>query len=88
MSEYHDWEDIRAELHDGDDAALAAERARIPGDGGFTCSLDVWHPTVQCRNQFLELAPPFRRRQRHGVIPRAGPRRDTFHTSPQPAQRQ
>src|SRR5262250_397053 len=28
MTEYHDWEDIRAELHDGDEAALAAERAR------------------------------------------------------------
>jgi DNA-binding XRE family transcriptional regulator len=28
MSEFHDWDDIRAELHDGDDEALAAERAR------------------------------------------------------------
>lgn len=28
MTEYHDWDDIRAELHDGDDEALAAERAR------------------------------------------------------------
>ncbi|HZM82305.1 MAG TPA: helix-turn-helix transcriptional regulator [Candidatus Limnocylindrales bacterium] len=28
MTEFHDWEDIRAELHDGDDAALAAERDR------------------------------------------------------------
>lgn len=28
MNEFHDWDDIRAELHDGDDAALAAERAR------------------------------------------------------------
>jgi len=27
-TEFHEWEDIRAELHDGDDAALAAERAR------------------------------------------------------------
>jgi hypothetical protein len=27
MSEFHDWEDLRAELHDGDDA-LVAERAR------------------------------------------------------------
>jgi DNA-binding XRE family transcriptional regulator len=27
-TEFYDWEDIRAELHDGDDAALAAERAR------------------------------------------------------------
>jgi hypothetical protein len=28
MSEFHDWGDIRAELHDGGDEALAAERAR------------------------------------------------------------
>jgi len=28
MTEFHEWEDIRAELHDGDDAALVAERAR------------------------------------------------------------
>lgn len=28
MTEFHDWEDIRAELHDGDDAALASERDR------------------------------------------------------------
>lgn len=28
MTEFHDWEDIRDELHDGDEAALAAERAR------------------------------------------------------------
>jgi DNA-binding XRE family transcriptional regulator len=28
MTEFHDWEDIRAELHDGDDNALASERAR------------------------------------------------------------
>jgi DNA-binding XRE family transcriptional regulator len=28
MTEFHDWEDLRAELHDGNDEALAAERAR------------------------------------------------------------
>jgi DNA-binding XRE family transcriptional regulator len=28
MTEFYDWEEIRAELHDGDDAALAEERAR------------------------------------------------------------
>ncbi|WP_433612752.1 helix-turn-helix domain-containing protein [Dactylosporangium sp. CA-139114] len=28
MTEFHDWQDIRAELHDGDDEALAVERAR------------------------------------------------------------
>lgn len=28
MTEFHDWEDIRAELDDGDEEALAAERAR------------------------------------------------------------
>ena len=28
MTDFHDWEDIRAELHDGDDEALVAERAR------------------------------------------------------------
>lgn len=28
MSDFHDWDDIRAELHDGDDDALDAERAR------------------------------------------------------------
>jgi DNA-binding XRE family transcriptional regulator len=28
MTEFHDWGDIRTELHDGDDAALATERAR------------------------------------------------------------
>jgi len=28
MTEFHDWDEIRAELHDGDDEALAAERAR------------------------------------------------------------
>ncbi len=28
MTEFHDWDDIRAELFDGDDEALAAERAR------------------------------------------------------------
>lgn len=28
MTEYFDWEDVRAELHDGDDEALALERAR------------------------------------------------------------
>lgn len=28
MTTLHDWEDLRAELHDGDDAALQAERAR------------------------------------------------------------
>ncbi|HEX6499001.1 MAG TPA: helix-turn-helix transcriptional regulator [Micromonosporaceae bacterium] len=26
--EFHDWEDVRAELHDGDETALAAERSR------------------------------------------------------------
>ncbi|GAB3958491.1 transcriptional regulator [Micromonospora vulcania] len=28
MSDFHDWDDIRAELHDGDNDALDAERAR------------------------------------------------------------
>lgn len=28
MTEFHDWDDVRAELHDGDEAALVAERAR------------------------------------------------------------
>lgn len=28
MTEFHDWEDIRAELSDGDTDALVAERAR------------------------------------------------------------
>jgi DNA-binding XRE family transcriptional regulator len=28
MTEFHDWDDVRAELHDGDDAAVIAERAR------------------------------------------------------------
>ncbi|WJK35385.1 hypothetical protein [Solwaraspora sp. WMMA2065] len=28
MTEFHDWDDVRSELHDGDDAALATERAR------------------------------------------------------------
>jgi DNA-binding XRE family transcriptional regulator len=28
MTDFHDWDDVRAELHDGDDAALVAERAR------------------------------------------------------------
>ncbi|MFI6760520.1 helix-turn-helix domain-containing protein [Micromonospora sp. NPDC050417] len=28
MTEFHDWEEIRAELDDGDNAALATERAR------------------------------------------------------------
>jgi DNA-binding XRE family transcriptional regulator len=28
MTEFQDWDDIRAELYDGDDAALAAERGR------------------------------------------------------------
>jgi DNA-binding XRE family transcriptional regulator len=28
MTDFHDWEDIRAELHDGDDTALLGERAR------------------------------------------------------------
>jgi DNA-binding XRE family transcriptional regulator len=27
MTEFHDWDAIRAELHDGDEVALAAERA-------------------------------------------------------------
>jgi hypothetical protein len=28
MTEFYDWEEVRAELHDGDDEAVAAERAR------------------------------------------------------------
>src|SRR4051812_16815276 len=28
MTEFHDWDEIRAELHDGDDEALMVERAR------------------------------------------------------------
>jgi DNA-binding XRE family transcriptional regulator len=28
MTDFHDWDDVRAELHDGDDVALGAERAR------------------------------------------------------------
>jgi hypothetical protein len=28
MTEFHDWDDIRAELDDGDSVALDAERAR------------------------------------------------------------
>lgn len=28
MTEFHDWDDIRAELDDGDSAALAHERTR------------------------------------------------------------
>jgi DNA-binding XRE family transcriptional regulator len=28
MTDFHDWEDLRAELHDGDDSALGDERAR------------------------------------------------------------
>ncbi|CUU60008.1 DNA-binding transcriptional regulator, XRE-family HTH domain [Parafrankia irregularis] len=28
MTEFHDWDDIRAELHDGDEETLAAERGR------------------------------------------------------------
>ncbi|MDG4791453.1 helix-turn-helix transcriptional regulator [Micromonospora sp. WMMD1102] len=33
MSEFHDWEEVRAELHDGDDDALAVERARTEAWG-------------------------------------------------------
>jgi len=29
LTEFHDWADIRAELHDGDDEEFAAKRARI-----------------------------------------------------------
>jgi len=28
VTDFHDWDDVRSELHDGDDAALATERAR------------------------------------------------------------
>jgi len=28
VTEFYDWDDLRAELHDGDDEAFAAERAR------------------------------------------------------------
>ncbi|MCM4079253.1 transcriptional regulator [Paractinoplanes hotanensis] len=28
MSQFHDWEDLRPELHDGDDEAIERERAR------------------------------------------------------------
>jgi DNA-binding XRE family transcriptional regulator len=28
MTEFYDWEEVRAELHDGDEEAVAAERAR------------------------------------------------------------
>ncbi|NJP35856.1 helix-turn-helix domain-containing protein [Micromonospora thermarum] len=28
MTDFHDWEDVRAEFDDGDEAALGAERAR------------------------------------------------------------
>jgi len=28
MTEFYDWEEVRAELHDGDEGAVAAERAR------------------------------------------------------------
>ncbi|BCJ32486.1 transcriptional regulator [Actinocatenispora sera] len=28
MTEFYDWDDVRAELHDGDDEALAQARAR------------------------------------------------------------
>ncbi|RZU52874.1 helix-turn-helix protein [Krasilnikovia cinnamomea] len=28
MTEFHDWDDVRAELDDGDNGALVAERAR------------------------------------------------------------
>jgi hypothetical protein len=28
MTDFHDWDDVRAELHDGDDEALVVERAR------------------------------------------------------------
>ena len=28
MTDFHEWDDVRAELHDGDDAALVAERSR------------------------------------------------------------
>jgi hypothetical protein len=35
MSEFHDWEDLRAELHDGDEEALAAEAG---ADRGMECA--------------------------------------------------
>ncbi|WP_238547249.1 hypothetical protein [Actinoplanes friuliensis] len=28
MTDFHDWDDVRAELHDGDDEALVVEWAR------------------------------------------------------------
>jgi hypothetical protein len=34
MSEFHDWDDLRAEPHDGDADALAAERARTEAWAG------------------------------------------------------
>jgi hypothetical protein len=29
MTTFHDWEDVRAELHDGDDAALQVNLPRL-----------------------------------------------------------
>jgi predicted RNase H-like HicB family nuclease len=44
--EFYDWDEVRAELHDGDDAALAAERVRT---GAW---VNAYHRTTSTRATF------------------------------------
>jgi hypothetical protein len=48
MTEFHDWDDIRAELDDGDRDALAAERART----------EAWASGARLRNTTIWTGSP------------------------------
>lgn len=53
MTEFHDWEDIRADLDDGDSEALAAERARTEA---WISAVEVFDELTAERNQSVAQA--------------------------------
>lgn len=48
MGDFHDWNDIRAELHDGDNDALDVERART----------EAWVSAFHLAEERKRLGPP------------------------------
>ncbi|ABP56896.1 hypothetical protein Strop_4468 [Salinispora tropica CNB-440] len=59
MGDFHDWDDIRAELHDRDDDALEVERART----------EAWISAYQLAKERKHLACPVAGSRADGVAP-------------------
>ena len=66
-----------------------AKAGGLPGNGKFAIPAVLGHTTIERRDQLAQGSGEATSIQRHRDPPlRGGSRRETFHTSPHPSQRQ